>query len=229
MARRRAMQPPVDDPTPFRWDVAKRNQLGTLADISTQALNEWLADRISGSHGAWKVLTRRVDPVDWFIRELVMAIARIVAVSDDSDLFFIGRSLETVHDCLRGVFADSKELRRFHLVPFSMRYSEDVESVTASPRKIGRLRRHLESLSLSPSAIIGRNRATGLIDVVVSGDTLGHLVLFLHHWSSESRTDWRQLRIAGLTERTKTSPKTWRWQQHAAWVKLLNKSAVKNV
>ena len=39
----------------------------------------------------------------------------------------------------------------------------------------------------------------------------------------------QKLRIVGMTERTKTSPKTWRWQQHAEWIDLLPRSAIKNV
>lgn len=234
MARRRSTPLSIDDPTPFRWDVAKRDQLGTLADIGAQELKAWLAEGVSDSHSVTRrVLAPQVDPVRWFLDELVVATARILAVSDDSELFFIGRSLETVFDCLQGVLARKGATERFHLVPFSLRWPEEFDAVMASPGKTARLRRHLASVSLSPSAVARRERATCLVDLVASGGTLGNLTSFLHRWSIDTEFDWRQvrkkLRITGLTEREKTSPKTWRWQQHADWTALLNKSAVKNV
>jgi len=37
------------------------------------------------------------------------------------------------------------------------------------------------------------------------------------------------MRIVGITERTKNSPNTWRWQQQADWIELIGESRVKNV
>jgi hypothetical protein len=68
---------------------------------------------------------------------------------------------------------------------------------------------------------------------VATGDTFGRLTTFLYNWSKDMKCDWnavkRRVRILGITERTKTSPKTWRWQQHATWLPLLGRGAVKNV
>jgi len=95
------------------------------------------------------------------------------------------------------------------------------------------LRRHLAGLSLSPAAIIRRDRPVALVDIVASGSTLGNLIAFLRHWCEAEGEPWKQLRaklrIVGLTERTKSSPKTWRWQQHADWTAQLPKSAIRNV
>jgi hypothetical protein len=41
--------------------------------------------------------------------------------------------------------------------------------------------------------------------------------------------DPAQLRFVGVTSRTKTSPNTYRWQQHAAWTRRLPSLAVVNV
>jgi len=72
-----------------------------------------------------------------------------------------------------------------------------------------------------------------LVDLVYSGGTFGNLVELLHDWTREKAGDWkavrRKLRLVGLTERAKTSPKTWRWQQHAGWLWLIAGGAVKNV
>jgi hypothetical protein len=39
----------------------------------------------------------------------------------------------------------------------------------------------------------------------------------------------RKMRFVGVTSRTKTSPNTYRWQQHAAWTRQLRSRAVVNV
>jgi hypothetical protein len=49
----------------------------------------------------------------------------------------------------------------------------------------------------------------------------------------QERQPWpvirRKLRFIGVTSRTKTSPNTYRWQQHAAWTRQLPSRAVVNV
>jgi len=49
----------------------------------------------------------------------------------------------------------------------------------------------------------------------------------------EDRQPWpvirRKVRFVGVTNRTKTSPNTYRWQQHAAWTRQLPSRAVVNV
>jgi hypothetical protein len=71
------------------------------------------------------------------------------------------------------------------------------------------------------------------VDVVDTGETLGTLLTFLKTWSDSVLADWRavagKIRIVGLTWREKTSPNTWRWQQHAEWVERLRPSEIKNV
>jgi hypothetical protein len=52
-------------------------------------------------------------------------------------------------------------------------------------------------------------------------------------WIAEERAQWdvirRKLRFVGVTVRHKTSPNTFRWQQHAPWTRLLPARAVVNV
>jgi hypothetical protein len=68
---------------------------------------------------------------------------------------------------------------------------------------------------------------------VATGDTFGRLITFFLNWSKDIEYDWnavkRRIRLIGITERTKTSPKTWRWQQQASWGSLLESRSVKNV
>jgi hypothetical protein len=96
-------------------------------------------------------------------------------------------------------------------------------------------RANLDAVGLAPNQVERRPRPLALVDVVDSGDTLGHVVGFVRHWAEDGASRWRavapRLRIVGLTWREHTSPKTWRWQQqqHAEWVRSLPPGAVKNV
>ena len=76
-----------------------------------------------------------------------------------------------------------------------------------------------------PSLRDRAGRRTTLVDVVATGDTLGALLTYLKRWSDGELADWRavagKIPIVGLTLREKSSPKTWRWQQHADWVEQL--------
>jgi hypothetical protein len=78
-----------------------------------------------------------------------------------------------------------------------------------------------------------QERPVALVDVVDTGRTLGVLVGLLKEWSDTVGAEWRavarKIRIVGLTWRTKTSPRTWRWQQHAEWVDQLRPHEIKNV
>ncbi len=72
-----------------------------------------------------------------------------------------------------------------------------------------------------------------LVDVVATGGTLGKLIALLLAWADDEGVDRKTLRrrlgIVGLTERTHTSPNTWRWQQHSEWARQFPPSAIKNV
>ena len=71
-------------------------------------------------------------------------------------------------------------------------------------------------------ALAQRKRTVALVDVVDTGETLETLLRILKNWNDGLSADWRatarRIRIVGLTWREKTSPNTWRWQQHAEWV-----------
>ncbi len=63
--------------------------------------------------------------------------------------------------------------------------------------------------------------------------TFGNIVQLLQRWTQEWGEDWnsvkRKIRLLGITMQGKTSPKTWRWQQHAHWVTLVERGAIKNI
>jgi hypothetical protein len=101
------------------------------------------------------------------------------------------------------------------------------------PAAIAALSSYFAGENLDPISIAGRSKSLTFIDVVSSGRTFGELVGLLRQWSERDKADWnamqRRLRFVGLTKRRKTSPKTWRWQQHQGWLAEVPDAAVKNV
>ncbi|MFI7676143.1 hypothetical protein [Actinophytocola sp. NPDC049390] len=75
--------------------------------------------------------------------------------------------------------------------------------------------------------------AVTFVDVVHRGNTFRDLFTLLDNWIVDFREPWdvirRQLRFVGVTVQGKTSPNTWRWQQHAEWTARLPARAVQNV
>jgi hypothetical protein len=71
------------------------------------------------------------------------------------------------------------------------------------------------------------------VDVVHGGSTFTELFELVRAWVSDERAAWpvirRKLRFVGVTSRVKTSPKTYRWHQHAPWTAQLPASAIVNV
>ena len=195
--------------TPFRWDVTRRNQLGKLVE------------------------GERAFAYDAFLDHLLPCCARVIAFAGNADLIFIGRSPESIFDHLSGLLFDSSWFDRLELLHFSMRFRDESEIRNEHPDAVEAMRSYLQQLGLHPEGIATRCRPVAFIDLVATGDTFGRLTRLLHNWAKDKRYDWnavrRRIRLVGITERTKTSPKTWRWQQHAPWLPLLGGGAVKNV
>jgi hypothetical protein len=194
---------------PFRWDLTRRGQLGSLVEGEAAAT------------------------YSSFLDHLLACCSRVLALAGDSDLVFVGRSPESVFDHLSGLLFDSSWFGRLELLHFSMRFREESEIRKERPEAIRAMRAYLERLGLHPEGLATRGRPAAFIDLVATGDTFGRLVTFLHNWSRDVGYDWnavrRRVRLVGITERKKTSPNTWRWQQHAAWLPLLGRASVKNV
>lgn len=199
----------TDVEIPFRWDLTRRNQLGRLIEGE----RAW-------AYGA-------------FPDDLLRCCAGVLALAGDSDLIFVGRSPESIFDHLSGLLLDTTWFDRLELLHFSMRFREEAEIRKEHPGAVGAMRSYLRRLGLHPEGIATKGRPAAFIDLVATGDTFGRLISFLRSWAEEVKYDWngvrRRIRLVGITERTKTSPKTWRWQQHAPWVPLLGRGSVKNV
>jgi hypothetical protein len=114
-----------------------------------------------------------------------------------------------------------------------MRWENEADIKQRYPNAIAAMRDYLRLLALDPPTLLTRVRPISFIDLVLSGETFNRLISIIQNWSKESRVEWsavsRKVRLIGITERTKTSPKTWRWQQHAEWTKVLQRGSIKNV
>jgi hypothetical protein len=194
---------------PFRWNITNQIYLGSLVKGEKAAVYKGFFDQI------------------------LPCCARVLAFAGDADLTFVGRSPESIFDHLSGLLFKSSWFDRLELLQFSMRFYNEAETRKKYPNAIEAMRAYLDQLNLHPSALAVRPRPVVFVDLVASGDTFNSLIMLLYKWSREVQIDWntvrRKIRLVGITERTKTSPKTWRWQQHAEWVKLLKAGSIKNV
>jgi hypothetical protein len=189
---------------PFRWDVRRRSELGRLA---------------------------RADPPETypgFEEHLLACSARVLAFAGDSDLVFIGRSPQPLFDLLSGLLLGTSWSERLRLLNVSLRVVEE-----PTREQLRAIYPYLAEAGLEPRALARRPRTVALVDVVDTGETLGRLLSMLEDWANRDVAEWRaaarKLRIVGLTWREPTSPKTFRWQQHAEWVDRLRPHAIKNV
>lgn len=169
-------------------------------------------------------------PVLWFLDELATCAAKVLARSEDGDLYFVGRSADSVYDLLSGALTDRSRLR---LLPWSLGMADHALLGPMRPGETAQLRANLADAGLSPAALAGGGPPVVLTDLVSSGGTFGCLTRILRQWAEDDGVAWpevrRRVRFLGITLRRKTSPKTWRWHQHADWTAGLPTSASRNV
>jgi hypothetical protein len=203
----------VEPSLPFRWDLITPDQFGMLLDG---------VDR----------------PQLWFVDDLVACAGKVVARSGNGDLFFVGRSLDSMFDLLGGALHRTAWRDRLHRLPVSFAVAGRRVGQRWRPGRIGqaelaRARRMLDDLGLSPYTLARRDRPATFVDVVHGGSTFTKLFHLLRSWIERDREPWnvirRKLRFIGITSRTKTSPNTFRWQQHADWTNTLPARSVLNV
>jgi hypothetical protein len=194
---------------PFRWNLRFRESLGSLVE------------------------GERAASYPEFTDDLLTCAAQCVAFSQNADMYFIGRSPESVFDLLSGLLLDTPWSGRLQLVQFSMRYITEDVIRHEIPGALQGIRAYFQLLELSPEQLIARKQRIALIDLVASGETLGNVVGLLHSWTRDLGLDWRAVKakmcIVGITWEEDPSPNTWRWSQHADWVGLLNRQAIKNI
>lgn len=195
--------------SPFRWNLTSQIHLGSL------------------------VKGEKANIYKGFYDHILHCCSRVLAFAGDSDLIFVGRSPESIFDHLSGLLVDTSWFERLELLQFSIRAYDEAEIRKKYPNAFDSIRAYLEQMNLHPAKLAMRERPIAFIDLVSSGYTFNSLITIFHKWAQDTQTDWnsvrRKIRLLGITFRTKTSPNTWRWQQHAEWVTLLERGAIKNV
>jgi len=184
---------------PYRWDLVRPDQLGTLVE-------------------------RAGKPSLWFLDELIECAAKVIARAGDADLYFVGRSADSVHDLLSGTpWRD-----RIHQLPLSFAGARG--GLTAAD--VVRLRANLTAAGLSPYDL-ARGRPKVFVDLVYTGQTFTELYRLLRSWIDDEREAWSiirgRLRFLGITIREDTSPSAFRWQQHFGWPAELPANGVRNI
>lgn len=198
-------------PRPFRWTISKREQLGRLL-VGAPRVN----------------LNER-----GFLDDLRVMAARIIAIADDADLAFIGRTPENLFDYLSGAFAGISDAPNVHLLHFSLRWTGEGGVAAIAPDKLAGFVDYLREEGIDAGSTSRAPRPLALIDYVAEGGTLRNLIALLHLQAERDGVDWnavqRKLRIIGLRVRTHNSPNTWRWQQHQDWLEMIPDTIIKNV
>src|ERR1051325_2388750 len=133
---------------PFRWDVARREQLGMLA---------------------------RGDPAESyeeFLNELRRCSARVVATAGDARLVFVGRSPESLYDYLTGALAETSWSDRLFLLNVSMRQLAN-DGSRADAAAFAAIRAQFAAQGIDPATIATGPHPVALVDLIDTGDTLG--------------------------------------------------------
>ena len=189
---------------PFRGDLVTPDQLGSLLDGCN-------------------------TPKLWFLDELVVCAARVLARGGGGQLHFVGRSADSVFDLLSGALAGTSWAGRLHRLPFSFR--DDTDGLSSF--EISRARANFTASGLDPTSLAHGRGPVAFVDLVAEGFTFTNLYRLLRPWVEQERAQWdvirRKLHFVGITIRRETSPKTWRWHQDSEWTRDLPASAIRNI
>jgi hypothetical protein len=191
---------------PFRWDLIRPDQLGSLLDgVEVGEL--------------------------FFLDELIRCAARVLGQCGNGELYFVGRSVDSLFDLLSGALSETDWASRLHPLPLSMAQSWQHQGPFTAV-EIRQLRTNLAASGLAPADLM-RGRPTVFVDLVHEGWTFERLYAVLANWIDDEQAQWdvirRQLRFVGITSRRRTSPNTFRWQQQANFREELPPAAIRNV
>lgn len=171
---------PITDP-PHRWDMVQPDQLGTLPHVGEEV----------------------VFP---YPRELAEAAGKVIARGGGGEMFFVGRSPDSMFDLLSGALEGTDAARRLHRLAYS-------RCVTPGERHAAR--EVLGRQGLTPRMLARSHRPVALIDLVNDGGTFESLYLVVREWTQAEREPWsvirRKFRFVGLTERVNASPQQMEW------------------
>ena len=183
---------------PFRWNLKKREQLGSL------------------------LVGERSEIYSGYLDEVRVCAAKVVARSDNRKLIFVGRSPENLFDYLSGIMAETTWDSNLDNLNISNRFNKVKTIAKTMPDKYRALKDHFEEVGISPVQLIYHKAGICFVDLVCEGFTFDRLFEFYDNWCNEEGVDkqpvLKKMRFLGITGRQKNSPNTWRWYQHAEWL-----------
>lgn len=195
---------------PFRWNIEKYSEFQALIpDGKNSTANQWLLDN------------------------LLESAAKILTFAGDAHLYFVGRSPESYHDLLKGIFYKTIFQERFSIFQFSARFTSIKYLNQKHPYAIDNLYYYMQKVGICPTSILHRKGKTVFVDLVDTGSTFEFLIKLLQFFAAKEKIDWKTIQekigIIGILKEEKTSPNTWRWQQDDYWKGLLKQRNIKNV
>jgi hypothetical protein len=197
------------DIRPFRWNVAKREQLGRLLDGP------------------------QTETYPDFETDLRTLSAKVLARGGDTHLVFVGRSPENMFDYLSGIFHDAPALLPFTLLQFSDPFDEVATLARYHAKELASLLGYFSAEGLDPASIAAAGAQIRFVDLVSGGSTFTAIFHLLKHWSTAQKADWNAVRrlvgFVGITLHSKNSPNTWRWHQHRPWTAEIERANIKNI
>jgi hypothetical protein len=193
---------------PFRWDVTRRECLGSLAARPGEDL--------------------------WFLADLEACAAKVLARCGNARrLYFVGRSPTSICDYLTGALESTSWASRPVRLPFSMRDADDRRRVLADARLRRQLQANLGFLGLHPWDLQRGRGGVAFVDLVAAGGTFANLAVLLQSWTAEVGGQWdvvrRKLRFVAITAERRPSPGLRRLQDRATGLELVPRSAVTEI
>lgn len=197
------------EPTrPFRWDVTRRERLGSLVARPGEDL--------------------------WYLEELEACAAKVLARCGNArQLYFVGRSPASICDYLTGALESTSWGHRLVRLPFSMRWEDDRRRVLGDPGLRQRLQTNLGALGLHPNDLQRGRGGIAFVDLVAGGGTFANLAVLLHAWTREVGAQWdvvrNKLRFVGITAERPPYPGMGRLQDQAPGLELVPRSAITQI
>ena len=198
----------MDSNVPFRWDLKRVEQLGSL---------------LRGEQAASYI---------GFMDDVRECCAKILSMTKDSDLVFVGRSPESLYDYLRGISEHTSFEKRIHMLNLSLR-NESLTDLVKMHNKFKSIKEYFYYLKLDPKSLLKRRNPVMFVDVVSGGYTYENLFKIIKIWSKKEHLNFNdvklKIRFLGLTWKVHSARYADRWWQDFDWPRELKSGAVKNI
>lgn len=193
---------------PFRWNLKHSEQLGGL-----------LEGEIAPSYNS-------------FMDDVRDCCAKILSMTKNSDIVFVGRSPESLYDYLKGITEKTSYEDRVHMLNISVR-DENPLDIIRKQKRYKHLQEYFQHLKLDPFSLVRRKHPVMFVDIVCDGYTFETIYKIIKQWSEHEKIDFAKvklkIRFLGLTWRVHSARYAERWWKEYDWPRELRSEAVKNI